>query len=49
MKKLLFLAVVSALLCNSLAAQHLHRVNNNTDFDANFITLQAAVSAASSN
>jgi len=47
MKKLLFLAVVSALLCNSLTAQHLHRVNNNTDFNADFTTLQAAVTAAS--
>lgn len=49
MKKLLFLMVVSALLCNSLSAQHLHRVNNNTDFDADFTTLQAAVIAASNN
>jgi hypothetical protein len=49
MKKLLFLMMVSALLCNSLSAQHLHRVNNNTDFDADFTTIQAAVDAASDN
>lgn len=49
MKKFLFLMVLSALMCNSLNAQNLHRVNNNTDFDADFITLQAAVTAASNN
>ena len=49
MKKLMLLMVLSALLCNSLTAQHLHRVNNNTDFDADFTTLQAAVTAASDN
>jgi hypothetical protein len=49
MKKLLFLMLISALLCNSLTAQHLLRVNNNTDFDADFTTLQAAVTAASNN
>lgn len=41
--------LISALLCNSLTAQHLHRVNNNTDFDADFTTLPAAVTAASNN
>ena len=49
MKKLLFFIVLGALLCNSLNAQHLHRVNNNTDFDADFTTLQAAVDAATNN
>lgn len=49
MKKILFLMVVFALLCNSLSAQHLHRVNNNTDFTADFTTLQAAVTAAADN
>ncbi len=33
-------------MCNTLKAQHLHRVNNNTDFDADFTTFQAAVTAA---
>ncbi len=46
MKKLLFLMTVFALLCNTLSAQHLHRVNNNADFDADFTSLQDAVSAA---
>jgi len=41
--------VLSGLVCNSLKAQHLHRVNNNTDFDADFTTLEAAVAAASDN
>jgi len=49
MKKLLFLMVLSALMCNSLTAQNLHRVNNNADFDADFTTLQAAVTAAANN
>ena len=49
MKKLLLLMVLSGLVCNSLKAQHLHRVNNNTDFDADFTTLEAAVAAASDN
>jgi hypothetical protein len=49
MKKLLFLMVLTPLMSGSLAAQHLHRVNNNTDFDADFTTLQAAVTAASDN
>jgi hypothetical protein len=49
MKKLFVLTMVSALLCNSLSAQHLHRVNNNTDFDADFTTIQDAVTAASDN
>ena len=49
MKKLLLLIVLSALMGNSLKAQKLHRVNNNTDFDADFITLPAAVAAASDN
>ena len=49
MKKLLFLMVLSALMCNSLKAQNLHRVNNNADFDAAFTTLQAAVTAAANN
>jgi len=49
MKKLLFLMMTSALLCNSLTAQHLLRVNNNSDFDADYTTLQDAVSAASDN
>ena len=47
MKKLLFLMMIFALLCSSLTAQHLLRVNNNTDFDAGFTTLEAAVSSAS--
>ena len=47
MKKLLFLMMIFALLCSSLTAQHLLRVNNNTDFDAGFTTLEAAVSHAS--
>ncbi len=46
MKKLLFLMAAFALSCNTLDAQHLHRVNNNTDFDADFTTLQDAVDAA---
>lgn len=49
MKKLLLLMVLSALVGNSLTAQNLHRVNNNTDFNADFTTLQAAVTAASNN
>ena len=49
MKKLLFFTVLGALLCNSLNAQQLHRVNNNTDFNADFTTLQAAVTAATDN
>jgi len=49
MKKLLFFIVLAVLSCNSLKAQHLHRVNNNTDFDPDFTTLQAAVDAASNN
>lgn len=49
MKKFLFLMVIWALLCHSLSAQNLHRVNNNTDFDADFTTFQAAVTAASDN
>jgi len=49
MKNLLFLMVISALMCNSLTAQHLHRVNNNDYIDADYATLQAAVSAASNN
>ena len=49
MKKLRFFIVLGALLCNSLNAQQLHRVNNNTDFDADFTTLQAAVDAAIDN
>ncbi|MEA3460768.1 MAG: hypothetical protein U9R49_02740 [Bacteroidota bacterium] len=49
MKKLLLLTVLSALVCSSLTAQNLHRVNNNTDFDADFTILQAAVTAASNN
>ena len=47
MKNLLLLMMVFALLCNSLMAQHLLRVNNNTDFDAGFATLEAAASNAS--
>lgn len=47
MKKLLFLMMIFALLCSSLTAQHLLRVNNNTDFDAGFTTFEAAVSHAS--
>ena len=39
--------LLSVLLCSFLSAQNLHRVNNNTDFDADFTTLQAAVTAAS--
>lgn len=38
---------VLALLCNTLFAQHLHRLNNNPDFNADFTTLEAAISAAS--
>lgn len=49
MKKLLMLTFLAGLVCNSLSAQNLHRVNNNTDFDADFTTLQAAVTAASDN
>jgi hypothetical protein len=49
MKKLRLLNFLAALLCNSLIAQNLHRVNNNTDLDADFTTLQAAVTAASGN
>ncbi|MDF1576784.1 MAG: hypothetical protein P1P86_16485 [Bacteroidales bacterium] len=49
MRKLLLLLLLSALWCNTLEAQNLHRVNNNTDFDADFTTLQAAVTAASNN
>ncbi len=40
---------MSAFMCSTLGAQNLHRVNNNTDFDADFSTLQAAVTAASDN
>ena len=40
---------MSAFICSTLGAQTLHRVNNNTDFDADFPTLQAAVTAASDN
>ncbi len=49
MKKLLLLMMLSAFLCNILTAQTLYRVNNNTDFGADFTTLQAAVTAASNN
>lgn len=48
MKNLLFLMLISAM-CSSLAAQNLYRVNNNADFDADYTTLQAAVTAASNN
>ncbi len=47
MKKLLLFILLSAVLSNFLKAQNLHRVNNNTDFDADFTTLQDAVTAAS--
>lgn len=49
MKKLLLLISLAGWVCISLTAQKLHRVNNNTDFDADFTTLQAAVTAASDN
>jgi hypothetical protein len=49
MKKLLLLTFLAGLVCSSVTAQNLHRVNNNTDFDADFTTLQAAVTAASEN
>lgn len=47
MKNLLFLMMIFALLCNSITAQHLFRVNNNNDFDADYATLEAAVGNAS--
>ena len=43
------LIAMSAFICSTLGAQSLHRVNNNIDFDADFSTLQAAVTAASDN
>ena len=49
MKKNLVLMVLSVLMCSFLSAQNLHRVNNNADFDADFTTLQDAVTAASNN
>jgi len=49
MKKLLLLTFLAGWVCISLSAQKLHRVNNNPDFDADFTSLQAAVTAAAAN